>query len=111
MTHASPAAITANVPSRYMENEIARQQLDLGPDIIIGGGRRFYEPEDDGGRRSDGVNLLDVARERGYSVANEWAGLRSVQSLLVLSLLISCHLPFEIARDASREASLPELTE
>src|SRR5690625_7942070 len=98
MTHASPAAITANVPSRYMENEIARQQLDLGPDLIIGGGRRFYEPENDGGRRTDGVNLLDVARERGYSVANEWADLRNVQSLPVLSLLNS-----KIGRASCRE--------
>lgn len=111
VTHATPAAFTANVPSRDMENEIARQQLDLGPDVIIGGGRRFYEPENDGGRRTDGVNLLDVARERGYSVANEWSELRNVQSLPVLSLLNSSHLPFEIDRDASREASLAELTE
>src|SRR5690625_7505185 len=107
MTHASPAAITANVPSRDMENEIARQQLDLGPDLIIGGGRRVYEPENDGGRRTDGVNLLDVARERGYSVANEWADLRNVQSLPDLSRLNSSHLPIEIDREASREASLP----
>lgn len=41
ITHATPASFIANVPSRNMEAEIARQILDRGVDVALGGGARF----------------------------------------------------------------------
>lgn len=41
VTHATPAAFVASVPRRGMEGEIARQILDRGVDVVLGGGAKF----------------------------------------------------------------------
>lgn len=45
ITHATPASFIANVPSRNMEDEIARQILDKGVDVALGGGARFMDAD------------------------------------------------------------------
>jgi alkaline phosphatase len=53
VTDATPAAFLSHVPTRKMETEIAAQQLAKTPDVILGGGAKFFGPE-----RADGRNLL-----------------------------------------------------
>ncbi len=60
VTHATPAAFYAHVEQRSMEEDIALQLLDSNIDFFAGGGTRFFT------RRSDQVNLLPVAREKGF---------------------------------------------
>jgi alkaline phosphatase len=55
ITHATPAAFAAHVASRAMEFEIARQLVDGRVDVLLGGGRRYFDP----GERSDTLDLLD----------------------------------------------------
>ena len=43
VTHATPAAFAAHVPRRAMEVEIAAQMANAGLDVLLGGGRRFFE--------------------------------------------------------------------
>lgn len=43
LTDATPAAFASHVPSRYMHGPIARQMLDSGVDVLIGGGRRYFQ--------------------------------------------------------------------
>jgi alkaline phosphatase len=70
ITHATPAAFAAHVPSRNMETEIAADLLSAGVDILFGGGRRFFLPQSqENGKREDGRNLLDEARAAGYDVS------------------------------------------
>lgn len=54
ITHATPAAFAAHVPDRDMEEEIAEQMAGQQLQVMLGGGRGFF----DGDLRSDGQNLL-----------------------------------------------------
>lgn len=54
VTHATPAAFAAHVPDRDMEAEIAEQLAGQKLQVMLGGGRGFF----DGDLREDGRNLL-----------------------------------------------------
>lgn len=109
VTHASPGSFVAHVPSRSMENEIAEQLLQTRPDLAIGGGLRFFLPEDGGGAREDGRNLVEEARAAGYTVALDRKAFDDVSTLPLLALLADDHLPYEVDRQ-SGEPSLADLT-
>lgn len=109
VTHASPGSFVAHVPSRSMENEIAEQLLQTRPDLAIGGGLRFFLPEDGGGVRPDGRNLVEEARAAGYTVALDRKAFDDVSTLPLLALLADDHLPYEVDRQAG-EPTLADLT-
>lgn len=46
LTHATPASFIANVPARSQEGEIARQILDRGFDVALGGGAKHFKSDD-----------------------------------------------------------------
>lgn len=62
ITHATPASFYAHVEQRKMEEEIAVQLLDSEIDFFAGGGIGFFS------KRSDDVNLLGIAEEKGFLV-------------------------------------------
>lgn len=64
LTHATPAAFAAHVPSRNMHFEIAEQLTEAGVDVMLGGGRRFFDPA----VRPDEVDLLRRLRTRATVV-------------------------------------------
>ncbi len=101
VTHATPASFVANVPDRGMEREIARQILDRGVDVVLGGGRRFF-PDELLARHPD-VTLLRTARE--LSRADGAPGR-------VLGLFNDAHLSYALDRDADGldEPTLAEMT-
>lgn len=63
VTHATPAAFIGHNESRKNEPALAEDYLVARPDVVIGGGRRFFE------KREDGRNLSDDLRSGGYTVA------------------------------------------
>jgi alkaline phosphatase len=73
---AEPGTATqlASVNSRANRTEIAKQILESGCQIILGGGEVLFLPDEVTGRhgqpgiRKDGVNLIDRAQEQGYAV-------------------------------------------
>lgn len=63
ITHATPAAFAAHVPSRKLHFEIARQLADAELEVMLGGGRRFFSPS----TRPDGKDLIgQMARRAAY---------------------------------------------
>lgn len=110
ITHATPAAFSAHVPSRYEENEIARQQLTQDIEVILGGGRRHFLPESEGGERADGRNLLEEAADRGYHVARTREAFDALDELPILGLFTSDHMSYDIDRSSSEEPSLTDMT-
>lgn len=69
ITHATPAGFASHVSSRGSEEDIADQLLNNRVDILLGGGRKFWLPEDiGGGVRKDGRNLIEAAQRMGYTV-------------------------------------------
>ena len=111
ITHATPACFTAHVGSRAEEDEIARQQMRLAPDVMMGGGRRHFLPTGvDVGRRRDGLNLLDSLRAKGFTVATDRAGFDRATARPFAALFSSDHMAYEIDRVPAQEPSLAEMT-
>ena len=110
--HASPASYSAHWPDRNNYNEIAKQQVYLGIDVVLSGGRQYLLPKELGGKRVDGENLVDVLKANGYGFIEnkeEMAGFKGKK-------LWGMFAPDAMAYDADRhqlapqEPSLAEMT-
>lgn len=87
ISHATPAAYSAHVPDRGMEDVISEHQIGyshpLGPvvDILMGGGRCTFVPqEDEGSCRTDDIDLFKWAEGKGYNVVTDRAGFDGLKS-------------------------------
>jgi len=107
ITHATPAAFSAHVPLRAQEEEIARQQLAQGIEILLGGGRSFFYGPQEGGARRDSSNIVDGSGYRLVSTRDELLG---ATRLPVLGLFSSSHMAYEVDRRHTGEPSLAEMT-
>lgn len=107
--------------NRNSENEIAAQQIGYTHpfgvyiDLVLGGGRRQYLPKKDGGKRTDGVDLVSWAKEQGYGYAADRAAFDGAAAdgkvpLPFLGLFSSSHMAYELDRDDAKEPSLLDMT-
>jgi alkaline phosphatase len=110
VTHATPAAFSAHVPDRGMEDEIAVQQLAQGIDVFFGGGRAFFLPAAAGGSREDGRSLLREAEAAGYQVVLTKEAFSQPLRAPVLGLFAPYNMAYEIDRDPVQEPSLADMT-
>ncbi len=111
MTHATPASVFGHVASRDMENELAAQMVEFEPTVALAGGLRHFLPEDEGGRRDDGRNLIQEMVDMGYvNVANaeELAAVDLASTDKLVGFFNSSHLSYEIDR-ITNELSEPSL--
>jgi len=99
VTHATPATFVANVPNRDEEDEIARQILGRGMDVVLGGGARHFPDA-----------LLD---EHATTTL-----VRTREDLLnadprgrLLGLFTDSHMSYEIDRVNAPRTSEPSLSE
>jgi alkaline phosphatase len=96
ITHATPAGFAANAKSRGEAETIAQQYLDRRVDVLLGGGRKFFEP----GKRTDKQDLHAAYREAGYTVVQNAAELADAPlEGRWLGTFSSSHLPYSIDRD------------
>lgn len=77
------AVFLASAPNRKDYDDIARQVLTSGAQVIMAGGERYLLPEGVQGRhgageRKDSLNLIEEAKDRGYSVVYTAEELRAV---------------------------------
>ncbi len=75
VTEPGTGAFLASVANRDDEFEIAVQILAAKPDIVLGGGERFFLPRGvhgahGEGSREDGRDLVEEARKAGYAVVH-----------------------------------------
>ncbi len=64
IVHATPAAFAAHVPDRYLYDEIAAQIAGSSVDVLLGGGRQFFDPQ----KRDDGRDYLTaLGRNRRWA--------------------------------------------
>lgn len=69
-------AFLAKAASRNDHAEITKQIVESGVDVILGGGEVWYLPKGTAGRhataqqsqRQDGVNLIELAKSKGYTI-------------------------------------------
>ncbi len=110
ITDATPAAFAAHVEHRSDERGIADQLVRSGVNILFGGGKEFFIPESEKGKRKDGKNLLDEAKRNRYAVAQSAEELKSAQGEKILGIFNQGFMNFEIDRKGSTEPSLAEMT-
>lgn len=111
--HASPAGYSAHWPARSNYNEIAEQQVHLDIDVVLGGGRRYLLPVSAGGTRTDGENLIEVLRARGYDVIETRSQMLSATGNKLWGLFAADALSYEFDRQrfTPEEPSLAEMTQ
>lgn len=115
ITHATPAAWVTHQLERDKEEAIAMDYLKFKPEILLGGGSRFFDPS----RRKDGVDLFKVFSEGGYDVVKERDKLLSSEILSsskpLLGVFSSSHMSYYLDRLnqpdlGKKQPSLPEMT-
>jgi len=87
ITHATPACFASHVISRSQQAEIARQFIELGVEVILGGGKQYFIPQSvPGSKRQDSLNLLEYAFRQEYEVIENKTQLNRTRSDKVLGL-------------------------
>jgi alkaline phosphatase len=86
------AAFVASVQSRLEHDEIARQVIESGAQVIMAGGEKYMLPAGVEGRhgkgaRDDDLNLIEWAREQGYEVVYTGEELAALDLAKVEKLL------------------------
>jgi alkaline phosphatase len=74
ITHATPASFISHQPSRSLDENIALDFLNTDVNVFIGGGRKFFN------QRTDGKNLFDSLKNRGYQIANSIDEVQQIAS-------------------------------
>ncbi|WCJ60594.1 alkaline phosphatase [Fontisphaera persica] len=110
ITHATPAGFAANVRSRENPQLIAAQYLERRIDILLGGGKQFFEQK----KRLDKRDLKAEYRQAGYSVVETRDELKAAPKTgRLLGIFTDSHLPYTVdhQRDAKLRERVPTLAE
>lgn len=110
ITHATPAGFAAAVVHRENAHTIARQYLEQQIDILLGGGRPFF----DQAKRPDKRDLKAEYRQAGYTLVEKRQDLQTASSRgRLLGLFTDSHLPYQLDHlaDPKLRADVPTLAE
>lgn len=134
VTHATPAAFAAHQPHRDLENEIAVDMINAGPDVMFGGGLRYFVPQEANdknapilkelekmtqgavkikSKRKDSRNLLIEAQQKGYALAFDKSQMESSKGK-VLGLFTTSAMPDGIEVNRTKDdpkRTIPTLKE
>ena len=104
LTHATPGAFAAHVPSRNYHMEIAEGIASHDIEVLLGGGRRYFDPA----QRPDAVDLLGrITRDATYvTTAAEFRALDTSNVRKLVGLFADDSPPAA----GTREPNLAELT-
>lgn len=109
VTHATPAAFLAHVESRGSQLDIADQMAASEVDVLLGGGWGWFLPTENGGRRTDGSNLIDSMKARGFvwvSSPQEFKAINFSTTDRIVGLFADNH----VGTARERDPSLAEMT-
>ena len=102
VTDATPASFSAHAQNRNQKMEIARQMISFAPEVIMGGGLKYFTT-------GENKKLLRQAKKQGYRVALNKKDLAAVKSGKILGLFSEEALP--MALELERNPKVPSLTE
>lgn len=109
ITDATPACFASHVNYRSYEDTIAEHEIGEYPlgrvvDLMLGGGRCHFLPNStDGSCRADDRDLIQIAKEKGFSYVDDRAGFDGLNmgasvKLPLLGLFAERDIPYEIDR-------------
>jgi alkaline phosphatase len=110
ITHATPAGFTVNVASRGTAEDIADQYFEQRIDVLLGGGRKFFDPA----KRKDRRDLKQEFARAGYTVMADKAALAAAPlESRWLGTFDQSHLPFTVdhQNDPRLQQVVPTLAE
>lgn len=124
ITHATPAATYAHICHRDLENDIAAALVPGGAgynaalganglDVVLGGGTQFFQPVANGGKRSDGRDLIAELKGKNYAFVKNVTELNAINATTtnrLVGLFTSSHMSYDLDRDPAKEPSLAEMT-
>jgi alkaline phosphatase len=124
VTHATPAATYSHICHRDLENDIAAAAVpggagfnsalgSTGLDVLLGGGSQFFKPIKDGGKRSDGRDLVAEMKAKNYAFAGtsaELAAIDGAKTDRLFGLFTPGHMSYDLDRDPAKEPSLADMT-
>ena len=118
ITDATPAGFVAHVQSRKEHEKIAEYIINEKADLLLGGGRKYFLPKNDGGKREDQRNLIEEAKGKGYRYISTASQLKALDEHLsaqkILGLFHKSDLDYMIDREelpeAKEEPTLSEMT-
>jgi alkaline phosphatase len=122
VTDATPAATYAHACHRKLQNQIAAMMvpggagfntaLGSGIDLVFGGGAQYFQSAANGGKRTDGRDLLAELQAHGYRVAQDTAGLNTLapSNQPAIALFAQDDLAYDAERDPAKQPSLAEMT-
>jgi alkaline phosphatase len=112
ITHATPAAFASHIHSRSLDNEIMEHMVYTNIDVVFGGGKRHLLTTTQGGKRTDGEDLLAELVDRGYQFVETRGDMLALSSGRAWGLFASSHMAADIDRAevAPDEPSLAEMT-
>lgn len=108
VTDATPAAFTASVENRWKSQpEIARQQLKMGVDVLLGGGKNQFLED-----KHNGTNLIEKFIENGYTYVTNKTELNNATGDKLLGLFHPTYMSYKLDREvlASKEPTLQDMT-
>jgi len=110
ITHATPAGFCVNSKSRNSQEDIAVQYLDLGFDIMMGGGNQYFASD----KRKDKKDMYAAYTAKGYQVVKTRAEMMAAAlDKPVIGVFADDALPYYVDRnnDANLKNSVPSLAE
>lgn len=110
--HATPAGFSSHTHNRGDYNDIAEQQVYLDIDVVLGGGKQYLLPTDQGGKRTDGENLLNVVKKKGYTYIETRDELMKAKGNKLFGMFAKDDMSYEMDRAATTptEPTLAEMT-
>jgi len=111
ITHATPASFSVCNESRRNQQEIARQYIDIKFDVMLGGGREFFDKN----LRADGADIFAEFNQKGFDVVQTKTELQSLpkSEKPVLGVFNKSALPYTVdhLNDAGLRENVPTLRE
>lgn len=87
ITDATPAGFASHVLKRGEQATIAEQELTDNVDVLMGGGKEFFVPKEyPNSGRSDSKNLIEFAKQKGYTYAETADQLKAAKGSKILGL-------------------------
>ncbi|HEX9981168.1 MAG TPA: alkaline phosphatase [Flavobacterium sp.] len=110
ITHATPAGFCVNSKSRNSQDDIAEQYLNLGFDIMMGGGNQYFAAD----KRKDKKDMYAAYAAKGWQVAkNRPEMMNTADDKPILGVFGEDALPYSVDRnsDGAMQQNIPTLAE
>ncbi|GAF01907.1 alkaline phosphatase [Saccharicrinis fermentans] len=100
ITHATPAGFSVNMKHRNMQDKIADKYLELGFDVMMGGGLEYFN----GTKRDDKKNILGDFKDKGFNVVQTKSQMTALQAgKPTLGVFTEGGLPYSVDQHSDEE--------